>query len=259
MFGCKNCNIDNPNFDPNGHLYGSGGILFLGDLYDSNITNPTLIPNAADYGAGLICTDCARNNITNFTYGGYANGSTGDFGVNNSDAIVINSAGGPCADNNIIGGSVSFASGSTKAAVHIQAGNSTAVCDGNKVIGLNVEQFGTAGATGVLIENPGAGSAKGNQINASKFKNLVKAISIGSGVIGTKVGPGVYESVTTIWDFASGTGTYLNDMTNPVLYAGRPMNVANGSQLYISDANSTCTAGGGSGRPCAMINGTWGN
>ena len=128
------------------------------------------------------------------------------------------------------------------------------------------EQGGHGGVVNVLIEN--------NELLSSQFGIIVSNTS------GAKIDNNFVDGTTYGIYFSSGNSGLLSAVENQMInettpYVGRAIFVdhlnimtflaitavtlgpANGSQVFCSDCNSTCTANGGTGRTCFYENGAW--
>jgi hypothetical protein len=101
-------------------------------------------------------------------------------------------------------------------------------------VGGTVQAFGITPIGGFQIDGLG--------INAGPNSN---AINVAAGVFQLQV-------ASTAQAFLDTTGFRLRSVT----FAGLP-SAANGTIIYCSDCNSTCSAGGSTGRMCVRENGVW--
>lgn len=126
------------------------------------------------------------------------------------------------------------------------------------VIGPNVIQCGGTGNNGIYLSGTyQTTSIVGNEIMGCNF-----GINANGSPATTYIGPNHITGSLTSNVYSAGTGVTV-DMTGPFSYAnlvdgsGGIWNVANGSRVFCSDCNSTCTGGSGTGRTCFKENGTW--
>lgn len=109
--------------------------------------------------------------------------------------------------------------------------------------------------------NMGTGTS-GNVIRGGRITNNPEyGINVNSGAAGTRIEE-VAMDANTLGPFThtGDTGTLVIDHTglfNYALITSSTSTYANGSQVYVLDANSTCSAGSSTGQICEHINGGW--
>ncbi len=144
--------------------------------------------------------------------------------VNSWVGILISGTGNQ--SRNVVGNNVIQCGGTGNNGVYLTGTYSTTTVIGNEIMGCNFGVNGNGTPTSVLIGQ--------NNITSS----ITSPVYIAStGIAIDTPTPMTYSLMT---DTVSGTG-----------------NAANGSRLYCSNCNSTCTAGGSSGRTCFKENGSW--
>jgi hypothetical protein len=147
---------------------------------------------------------------------------------------------------------------STWAGIFIDGANTTSTCG----TGIGLCQVSI---TGNVVQGPGNSTTStygvllagfvtqafvgGNALNYSQY-----GVGVFSGVTNSTIGQNQIGAGTAI---SGGTSTTTFDHTGFMTYANRPTGAANGSQLYFTDANAACTAGGSNGQICELISGSW--
>ncbi len=238
----------------------------LGPVVDNNIM---FIYSIGGHTANS-CLNIKSTGVIKFTNNFCAGNSDGPNYVNYGVLLANTASTGLAISNNNF-------QAITSAAISISGTYNSFTVTGNTI---DQPGFMTSGY-GILLQNGGGsgitqGTITGNQIQGPGGSNTYRGIdlegatgnwtlsgnsfllmSIGyylnqSGTI--TVGPSNFSSVTT--PVNSPSSTSILNLVAPMTFAQLP-GAANGSQLYITDANSTCTAGSSSGRTCFREAGTW--
>lgn len=144
--------------------------------------------------------------------------------------------------------------------IEINGNNTTSFCG----TGIGICQFAVTGNT---IQGPGSGSTSSVAISIDGFAtqgyigdnalNYTQVgVNTGTNITATTVGPNQITAYSaTLFGGSTGT-TWIN--SGAVTFAQLPT-AANGSFIYVSNSNSTCTAATGTGQICKRLNNTWTN
>lgn len=174
-----------------------------------------------------------------------------------NEAILLE--GGVYNNISITGNNILFpTTGSTAYGILANGSNTTNVCVGLcqiTITGNTMQGPGTTGSgTAIYFQN-----YLGNvSIGPNSMFNWALGFStnqmLGSGTV--TVGPQNMENVTVPFNNSNIGATTRLINTAPITFASLP-GAANGSVLYVSDSNSTCTAGSSTGQMCNRVNGGW--
>jgi hypothetical protein len=127
-------------------------------------------------------------------------------------------------------------------------------CNDTKINGNIL--VGTGAGIGIEVDQADSNTVAGVDISDNRLISLATGIKTTGTISKLRVGANSWTTVTTPWSFSSNAKALLTDPF-PVTFANLPANVLDGSQVYASDGNATCTAGSGTGRTCFRENGAW--
>lgn len=123
--------------------------------------------------------------------------------------------------------------------------------------------------TGNTIQGPGGSSTssvgvelvgyvRGANVSGNNIEFSQIAINVASTVTASTIGQNNMSDIYSQQYYGGSSGvTYAN--SGATFYTALPSPAANGSQLFVTDANSACTSGGSAGQMCQRVAGAWTN
>jgi hypothetical protein len=163
----------------------------------------------------------------------------------------------------------------TTALIEISGFNQDVTITGNQIAdggltgyGIRVENGGSTGVnqgtiSGNTIQGPGTGTTwtgiliSGGANNWAVGPNSIISAPTGINLTGTGTITVAPQNVTTVTTPIAGTNTNAIWNSSAIITFAQLPSAGNGSQLYVSDSNSACSAGSSNGRTCFRENGSW--
>ena len=171
---------------------------------------------------GINCTDCSGNVFSLNSMKGIGNGQTG---------LFVGTASNLSLHNKITGNDITL--NSAAICYEIQANDSTGPASDNNSVGDGCHGTGAASEFCWEVVDTLGGTV--NNVSHGDFcDNVTNGFVVGAGASGTRIINPTFDTVTAANEYALSAATTVVDM-NGVLFANIPANLANGSQLYVSD------------------------
>ncbi|MFB3813414.1 MAG: hypothetical protein ACE14L_04820 [Terriglobales bacterium] len=124
-----------------------------------------------------------------------------------------------------------------------------------KITDNTIECNSVAGSVGLSLAQT-AGTLDHVTIEGNHILNCGgTGLTIAAGPTNVKVGFNDYVNNAT--DYADSATSFFDDVIGKNFTFATLPAAANGSRVYCSDCNATCTAGGATGRTCFRENGAW--
>ena len=213
---------DGENFDVTGNICDATGSLEITGTgpIAANVTGNTF---GLDDPNQVILVDATSGTLTNVTVSSNTIHQVASPSFTTQKAIFFSSN---VNNSTIFGNTITLAGGANQTQPAIQlTSSSNNLLAGNNISGYNGSGNG---AIGILISNAGS--------------------------ISNRIGVNNFSSVTTPVSDSGTTTSYSLAVSFP--FASLPA-AANGSAVYCTDCNATCTAGSSTGRTCFRENGAW--
>ena len=168
--------------------------------------------------------------------------------------LLVTSVGQPVS-NNVVSANVLTQTAGTSTGTDLLLDSQVAgTMVNNTFSGNSITGTTATGHVCIQLANSGGATSSGHVVQ----NNSLTSCDTGVRATGTAIKVSGNTLRTTTVPYALFTaGTFLQDSSTGIAFAAIPSNAANGSAIYVSDANAGCTAGSSTGQQCVKVNGTW--